>query len=387
MSTFEIEVVVYKVGDRTNWVMRYTDPRTGRRITRSTGTSNRRQAERVAGKWESELRAGKYRKSVDTHWPEFRERYEKQVAVEQAKGTLDKVIAVLNAVEESLAPKRVRDIDADALVDLKQKWLESRTPSTVGGYLGGVPSAMTTAVEWGILPRVPKFPKIRRNKGVKLMRGRAVTPEEFDLMLAATPKVVGDEPASSWQFLLRGFWTSGLRLSEACSLYWDGLRGHCVDLTGRLPLFIIRGTLEKGKQDRHLPMAPEFADLLLTVPKDQRDGRVFSPAAKRPGRPAPKTHRIGEIIAAIGEVAGVCVDADATTGDAIKFASAHDLRRAFGERWAKRVMPAVLQTLMRHASIQTTMQYYVSLEAEATAELLWTAVGNSFGNSGPNGET
>jgi len=47
-------------------------------------------------------------------------------------------------------------------------------------------------------------------------------------------------------------------------------------------------------------------------------------------------------------------------------------------------MPAVLQKLMRHASIQTTMQYYVSLEAEDTADLLWRASGNTLGNSDAN---
>jgi integrase len=82
-------------------------------------------------------------------------------------------------------------------------------------------------------------------------------------------------------------------------------------------------------------------------------------------------------VAAIGKAADIVVDTDARTGEATNYASAHDLRRAFGHRWAKRVMPAVLQKLMRHSSIQTTMQYYVSLEAENTAEVLWRATGNT----------
>jgi len=61
------------------------------------------------------------------------------------------------------------------------------------------------------------------------------------------------------------------------------------------------------------------------------------------------THRIGEFIVDVGELAGVVVDADPRTGVPTKYASAYDLRRAFGYRWAKRVMPAVLQKLMRHA--------------------------------------
>ena len=33
-----------------------------------------------------------------------------------------------------------------------------------------------------------------------------------------------------------------------------------------------------------------------------------------------------------------------------KYASAHDMRRSFGDRWAELVMPAVLQQLTRHPS-------------------------------------
>jgi integrase len=57
-----------------------------------------------------------------------------------------------------------------------------------------------------------------------------------------------------------------------------------------------------------------------------------------------------------------------------KHASAHDLRRSSGERWAARVMPQVLPELMRHESIETTMKYYVGLNAQSTAAVLWEAV-------------
>ncbi len=56
-----------------------------------------------------------------------------------------------------------------------------------------------------------------------------------------------------------------------------------------------------------------------------------------------------------------------------RYASAHDLRRAFGFRWSTRVMPPVLRELMRHESIDTTMQFYVGRNAEATAETVWSS--------------
>jgi integrase len=279
------------------------------------------------------------------------------------------------------------DLDDQRLIYFKDELLRTLSLSTVSGYLAHVRSALTSAVEWGMLPHLPKMPKVKRLKGVKLMRGRAVTAAEFEQMIAVTPQAVGDAATPSWQFLLRGLWASGLRLGEACELHWDGYRGHVVDLVGKRPMFVIRGELEKGRRDRRLPIAPEFAELLATIVPNARTGRVFRPAAKRAGAPDPQLHRVGETIALIGELAGVVVDADPRTGALKKYASAHDLRRAFGYRWAKRVIPAVLQRLMRHASIQTTMQYYVDLEAEDVADVVWAAASNTFSNSGQNGPT
>ena len=36
---------------------------------------------------------------------------------------------------------------------------------------------------------------------------------------------------------------------------------------------------------------------------------------------------------------------------------------------------------MRHASINTTLAYYVGEDAEGTADALWTAIGNTLGNT------
>jgi len=75
---------------------------------------------------------------------------------------------------------------------------------------------------------------------------------------------------------------------------------------------------------------------------------------------------VGRIVSAIGERAGIVVN-----GETGKHASAHDLRRSFGTRWSRRVMPAVLRKLMRHSHIETTMRYYVDIEAGELAAELW----------------
>jgi hypothetical protein len=71
----------------------------------------------------------------------------------------------------------------------------------------------------------------------------------------------------------------------------------------------------------------------------------------------------------IGEAAGAKVNTDPRAGK-VKFASSHDLRRSFGERWAPRVMPQVLRELMRDESIDTTLRFFVGRKCQATADML-----------------
>jgi len=65
----------------------------------------------------------------------------------------------------------------------------------------------------------------------------------------------------------------------------------------------------------------------------------------------------------IGKAAGIKVYINPKDPEKVKYASAHDLRRAFGERWAARLMPAQLKELMRHESIETTLRFYVGTDA------------------------
>jgi integrase len=133
---------------------------------------------------------------------------------------------------------------------------------------------------------------------------------------------------------------------------------------------------EKGNTHRLLPMAPEFAQLLERIPRASRRGYVCNPP---PGVPR-KVGAVGQRIVKIGAAAGVVVKQGAkldAKGKAVvinEFASAHDLRRSFGFRWSRKVMPTELREVMRHESIETTMRFYVGQNAEATADALWKAV-------------
>jgi integrase len=153
--------------------------------------------------------------------------------------------------------------------------------------------------------------------------------------------------------------------AKACGCHWDCDAPLFLDLSGKHPQLRIWAEAEKGRQDRKLPLTPDFAEWLLHTPEAQRRNRVF-PILTRHSPRLMLPNEEGRVISAIGKKAGVIVNKDAG-----KYASAHDLRRSFGTRWAKRVMPAVLQKLMRHATIETTLRYYADLDADELAEDLW----------------
>ncbi len=148
-------------------------------------------------------------------------------------------------------------------------------------------------------------------------------------------------------------------------LSWDDDAPIAIDLAGRRPRLRFYAEAEKGHQDRLLPMTPDFAEFLQQTPKADRRGTAFKLVAKTTGL-AMSVAAVGRIVSMIGEKAGVVVNKSAG-----KFASAHDLRRSYGNRWAKLVKPATLQLLMRHRSIETTMKYYVDLDADDIADELW----------------
>ena len=75
-----------------------------------------------------------------------------------------------------------------------------------------------------------------------------------------------------------------------------------------------------------------------------------------------------------------------------KYASPHDFRQPFGFRWSLLVMPAVLQQLMRHENIATTMQFYVGRNAKSASAAAREALrqkngfANNFANNAPSAD-
>ncbi len=388
----EVKVYVVEFGDRPNYQLQWRDPITQKLRTKTTPVKrtnlarDRKIAERLAGELETQLASGSSALPTKFTWEQFRARYEAEVVPGLAKETANKIAVVFNYVDSIISPTRLRDLN-EARISHFAATIRARgkAETTIQSYLAHLKAMLRWAVSQKLLPACPAFPKIQRKKkstGSTPMKGRPVTLEEFERMLKKVPSVVGPAAAPAWAHYLRGLWVSGLRLSESLELWWDreDRLVPAFPTKGR-PMLRIPAELEKGHADRLLPMAPEFALFLLETPEAARTGAVFKLPGLRGGKSELRSKRVGRIVSKIGAAAGVRVHVHPKDPDKVKYASAHDLRRAFGERWAARIMPAQLKELMRHESIETTLRYYVGTNAERTADACWDAFQKSVSDT------
>lgn len=366
----DIKVLVTKREGRRFWMAYYIDPISGKQKFRSTKTTNKRDADKFAGKWEDELRSGRFKAPSKITWEEFRDRFFDEHCPGLSDFTTAQYNVAFNKFERFTEIRLLRDANAETISTFQAKLREiGNSENTIASNLKHLKAALQWATDMELLSERPKVKMPKRVKGASMMKGRPITLEELERMIAKIPAVVGKADPAQWERLLWGFWYSGLRLGEGIDLFWGGNRGIVVRMDMRRPMMMIPESSDKSHKSRLLPITPDFAAYLETIPEQERRGRVFPVQHKR-GGPTTKRDTIGGIIADIGTEAGVKVKDE---NGKLKFASAHDLRRAFGLRWSRKVMPAVLKELMRHDSINTTMQFYVGQDAESVADAVWEA--------------
>lgn len=369
----EIKVHVCKYPDRENLVMRYKDPITGRQVQRSTKTTKHSKAVKAAGKWEAEVNEGRYKKQSRTTWQEFTESYQNEKLAALADASSDAAWTAFNHIERTINPQRLAEMTTGRVAAFQTMLRsEGMKETTIATHLRQLRAALGWALRRGYLRAMPVIEMPERiNEGNQAMRSRAVTLEEVERMAAKVGSVRKREP-EKWKRLLHGLYLGGLRLSEALALSWDDGDPISVSMAGKYPALLIHADAQKNHSEDLLPLVPEFCEFLLAVPKAERTGLVFGIYGKN-GNPL-STKRASRYISAIGKAANVV-----TNKAEGKHASAHDLRRAFCTRWAKRVMPLDLQRLARHADVSTTQQYYITQDNDELGERLRSALGTNSG--------
>ncbi|MHC4879481.1 MAG: tyrosine-type recombinase/integrase [Planctomycetota bacterium] len=366
-----VSVYVFERKNRSSYYLGYRCPATGRKKTRSAKTSNRREAERAAALWEQQINTiGSANGS--TPWADFVELYDERHLSHLRESARDAALSALRIFHRHARPRTVGAVTPMMISD----WLSTyrsngNAEATVRSRLSGVRAALNWAVEVEIIPKAPNIPRQRKQHRRQKSKGRALEPREFVAMLRACRDIVGRKRAKQWRRNLRCLWLSGLRLGEAVNLSWDDPLCIRPDFSGKRPMLIIPGDENKDGEDHVTPITPDWSTWLSRVPDDQRTGKVLTwPKAKQ--RKASTERQLvdfaSKTISDIGEAAGIVVNP--RTG---KTASAHETRRSFGTRWSRVVMPQVLQLLMRHDDISTTMEYYAGDDVDHAAEAVWNA--------------
>lgn len=363
-----IRVSIFNPEDRRNWCAYWKDPVTGRTRYKSTGTTKKTDAQRFAAALEHELNAGESRDALRTTWKEFRERYETEVGPTKAPRTLAKTRTMFDAFEELVGARFLSIIDGRLVSTFAAK-LRARgiRPYTVRGYLAELRKTLRWAHRLGMLATVPAFEMPRV---IPRPKGRGITLEEFERLISKIPEVVTN-PAwiPEWERFCWGLWFSSLRICELMDVHWTDRNEITPEMGARRPYLIIPAHKQKNRQTQLLPIPPDFFAHLNAVAAKDRRGWVYNPWTQPRGggdhahRPTPQ--HVGKVLSKIGKLAGIRVSE-------MKFASAHDLRRSFANRWARTLNTYELKEMMRHSSIETTLQFYMEQNAEAAADRLWS---------------
>ena len=356
-----ITVHVRQKPDRTNLLLYFINPLTGKEQSKSAGTPDRREAERAAARWEHELRSGLMPASVD--WEGFRQRLETEHLAGLSGKTRLSYGTALNHFERTIGtPRDLAAVNASTVSRFTGELRKAGMPeSSIATHLTNLRASLRWAASLGMIPVAPtiKVPGLSKRT---LCRGRPLTEHEFNSMLAVVESVVGEKYALEWKRLLKGLWLGGFRLGEALRLSWSSSPAR-VDLdSGRFPRIIWHAEGHKSRRDEVTPLTPDFASFLTRTPSSKRDGPVFTP--ELPTRNV-STTQASRTIAEIGRAAEIEVGEDG------RHATAHDLRRSFGTRWAMKVRPMTLKAMMRHRSIETTLKYYVDLSCDDVGAELW----------------
>jgi integrase len=331
-------------------MLQWHDPATGKRKSRSAETCNPLEAEKKRADLEYELNHGLYTEPSRMTWETFRDLFEVEYVAGLRPNSRRNHQNTLDLFEQLCSPGRLhgiteRTVSAFAAGMRKRptRGREGMAPSTMAVHLEFLHTALSWAAGQKLIPFVPKFPTVK----VPKKDPQPVPAETFERLLAkADPQMHA--------YLLTG-WLAGLRLEEAYLLEWEpNEKAPWVDLAR--DRIVLPAELVKGVRDQWVPLDPELKALLLALPRHGK--RVFRFTDGRRGKGGLiSASAVSDRVSRLAKKAGVRLTMKA-------------LRRGFGCRYAGKVPAQVLQKLMRHSRIKTTMDYYANVDDAAMQAVL-----------------
>jgi integrase len=336
-----VKVWVQPFKGRKYLQLQWHDPHTGDRKTRSTETNDPRQAEQQRADLEYQLNHGIYGGASNLSWERFRELFEREYVAGMRFNTRENFRYALDQFEAICHPARLRSVTERTLsafvAGLRQRPIHGGrvgcAPSTIRVRLEFLHTALAWAVEQKLLTACPTFPAVK----VPKKKPQPVPAEAFERLLGAAPD------AQMRAYLLCG-WLAGLRLTEAALLEREPTESApYLDLAR--DRIVLPAAFAKSDEDQWVPLDPELREILEALPR--RGRRVFRFLAKDGHEVTPGA--LSDRVRTLAKRAGVKL-------------TMHTLRKGFGCRYAATESAHVLQRLMRHSSISTTMAYYANID-------------------------
>jgi integrase len=328
MSEERITVYVLRPKGRPSLQLQWVDPETGIRKTRSARTADADRAEKACSDLEYELNHGLSREPSKMAWETFRAYYENEKVSGMREATRKKAGYVFDSFEQLANPRTLGKITERTIsIYATQLRTNGYQPATIQGHLAYLRAAFRWAADQKFIPTAPKvaMPKVPKKRNI-----RKISAEEFERLYAKAPD-------GAWRLLVATAWYTGMRRNEMLDLTWDNQDMPRVDFKENRVW--IPAAYNKSDADQWLPMHPQLVDLLKQVANQH--GFIFR------FRNAPR--EVSRKFTKLAKAACLRI-------------TLHDLRRSFGSRYAPHVSAPVLQRLMRHSDIKTTLAYYTVVD-------------------------
>ena len=222
----------------------------------SSGTTNRREAERAAGRLEEQLAQGVIpgkSEGVAITWAEFRHRYESEWLATMSEGSAGGWRAAANHFERICSPALLMDVNKSMLSKFRGG-LESMglSDASARSYYRALHAGLGWAADVAdLIDTAPTVRMRRAKKQSNVMRSRPIVAEEFDRMLLAISQVRPND-AEQFERFMRGLWLTGLRISELNRMRWERGAPCHVDLAAKVPVIVFLGGQKNGS-DGYLP--------------------------------------------------------------------------------------------------------------------------------------
>jgi len=255
-------------------------------------------------------------------------------------------IAAFNKLKEVINTNilSVQDVSSIHYGTFKDYLLENLEYNSARTYIGYISIIFNKAIDDGIYKGKNPFIRLKRKDKLFI---RTLPDEHLNMILEHLKKT--DIKLYRIIFFIS---KTGFRLNEAVELTWEQIKWKekMIDLYN-------------FKDNRYdlFPMNLENGTLIEFLSEFKKDsGKIFNVNHDWVTKPYQK---------AIAEINIEMKKSNKNWKDLPNY-TVHDLRRSFGSRYAKRLMPLELMKLMRHRDISTTLRYYINMEISDIAEKL-----------------